>query len=143
MSVFPEAPSDTRPGPFGEAPPTTTGILILAGFDIAASIWLLVCTGVGLARGRLHGVDTTVIDAHFWSGWIGHLRGPIMDSIFLGWIAVPVLLIISGTSLFGVRARSQPRVFRVLLGGTIGFTLAVAAYVTLGWLGLVDYGSID
>jgi hypothetical protein len=66
-----------------------------------------------------------------------------MDSIFLGWIAVPVLLIISGTSLFGVRARSQPRVFRVLLGGTIGFTLAVAAYVTLGWLGLVDYGSID
>ena len=48
MSTLPEATPTARSATFAEAPPR--GVLVLTGFNIALTAWLLACIGPGLAR---------------------------------------------------------------------------------------------
>lgn len=144
MSAFPQAPPTTGPGPFGEARPSAAATLVLAGFDIVSAAWLLICVGVGLARAAIDDASrgTAAIDADFWSGWIGPLREPIQFTFVIAFVLVPFLLIASVLSIAGVQTRSEPRIFRVLVSGTVALALVIVAGITLSEFGLVFYGSI-
>ena len=144
MSALSETPPTAEPAIFAEAPPR--GALVLAGFDIALAVWVLVCIGVGLARAAGDGIgrgSTAAVDADFWTGGTGLLRAPIEVTLQIFLPLVLGLLIASTVSLIGVRVRSAPRIFRVLLAGTITLTLVVAAFYTLDYLNLLFYGNFD
>jgi hypothetical protein len=112
----------------------------LAGVNIACAAWLLVCTGVGLARGAATGVDTALVDARFWSGWAGPLRAPIEFTLTAGFLFLLVLLPTSLLALATDSVRATPRIFRLLAAGTVTLALAFAAMWTLEAFGLVSWG---
>lgn len=119
---------------FGEAPPRAG--LFLAGLDIAWTAWLLARLGVGLALPVVDHAsrNATVLESDSWTG-PAKLFSEIMG-FSLG-VGVPLgflLLLISIASLVHGTARSEPRIFRVLLGGTIALALVLVALCTLGGL---------
>ncbi len=120
MSILPAAPATIRSAPFGDdAPPGAA--LVLAGLDIASAAWL-VCILVGVARatGEDAGMDGATPHMDFWGGLAG--------------ITLPVALLlvaISVSSLITGPARSQPRIFRALLAGTVTLSLVTAVFFSL------------
>jgi hypothetical protein len=126
MSMLPEAPPTDGPAIFGEAPPRSA--LVLAGLDIAAAAWL-VFLDVGLRHAIPEdaGLDGATPHADLWSGLF-------VLTLVLGFF----LLLISVAVLVKAPVRSEPKIFRVLLGATTALVLIPAAMCMLG--GLVSGG---
>ena len=124
MSASPEAPSTAGPAVFGEAPPGAARVL--AGIDIAAAGWL---------------AFLMVVLRHATAEGVGLYGATPHADVWLGWLVLTVvfgffLLLISVASLVTVPVRAQPRIFRVLLGGTLALALVIPAFVVLSDLGL-------
>jgi hypothetical protein len=134
VSTLPKAPPAAEPAIFGAAPPGAA--LVLAAFNIASAAWLLACIGVYLGRPAADHAsrNTAALDSDSWTGWTGPFRGLIEFTLGVGIPLVFFLLLISVASLGHGTVRSEPRIFRVLLGATIALALVPVALCTLGGL---------
>jgi hypothetical protein len=121
------------------------GALVLAGADIAFAVWLLVCVGLGVAHAAEDDSvrSTAAVDAVFWAGWLGQLRGPIEFTLGAFAPAAISLVIASIASIAGQRVRSAPWIFRVLLAATVVAVVATAVFWTLLLQGRVCWGNLD
>jgi magnesium-transporting ATPase (P-type) len=141
MSILPEASLAAPPATSEEAPPR--GALVLAGFNIALTAWLLVSIGHGLAIASSEDAFRSphAVEKDVWPAWAGGLKTPMWTTFTLGVLVVLVLVIVSVVRLVG--NRWAPRTFRVLLGSTIALALVAIALYTLVGPHVVFWGSSD
>jgi hypothetical protein len=104
----------------GDAPPT--GSRILAGFDIALTVWLVAVIGLGLVtRSVAHGMPfNDYTDYSTYGSWVGFNAS--LSKLLYGTLGleIPVtILMVIGSVVALVGVRRDPRTFRVLLAATI------------------------
>ncbi len=121
VPISPEAPPTAGPAIFGEAPPGAS--LVLAGLDIGLTVWL-VCVYVVLTHVAAKNVGQWTSGEDDWFGVFG-----------ITMLFALLVFVISVASLVKEPVRAEPRIFRVLFGGTIALALAVALPFTLPYVG--------